>query len=345
MKKIRVLVVEDSYMFRNVLVNGLNADPAIEVVATAGDPFEARDMIIKYEPDVMTLDVEMPKMDGIEFLRKLMPQHPMPVVMVSSLNEKVFDALSAGAVDFVHKPIGMTKEQIGNFIHNELVTKVKIASTAKLGNLKRRKYGENVAEDNGVKGSYDGVVLAIGASTGGTDAIFSVLMGLNGDAPGIVITQHMPPGFTKMFAERLNNHTKFNVSEGKTGDVIKSGYVYIAPGDKQMKVVKVGGRYQIECYEGPKVSGHCPSVDVLFESVATACGQNAIGVILTGMGADGAKGLLNMRQRGAHTVGQNEASCIVYGMPKVAKELGGVECQADLKEIPNRIHRLLNKWS
>ncbi len=343
MKKIKVLVVEDSYMFRNVLVNGLNADPAIEVVATAGDPFEARDMIIKYEPDVMTLDVEMPKMDGIEFLRKLMPQHPMPVVMVSSLNDKVFDALNAGAVDFVNKPKGMTKEQLGNFIHNELVTKVKIASTAKLGNLKRRKYGECMGVESTLTGSYEGLVLAIGASTGGTDAIYSVLTGLNGDAPGIVITQHMPPGFTMMFAERLNNHTKFNVSEGKTGDVIKAGHVYIAPGNKQMKVVKVGGKYQIECYEGPRVNGHCPSVDVLFDSVATTCGKNAIGVILTGMGGDGAKGLLKMRQQGALTIGQNEESCIVYGMPKVAKELGAVVYQVDLKDIPDKIHGLLRK--
>ena len=343
MKKIKVLVVEDSYMFRNVLVNGLNADPSIEVVATAGDPFEARDMIIKYEPDVMTLDVEMPKMDGIEFLRKLMPQHPLPVVMVSSLNGKVFDALNAGAVDFVNKPSGMSKEQLGDFIKNELVTKVKIASTVKLGNFKRAKYEGNMGGMSVANDRYKNLVLAIGASTGGTEAICSVLSGLNGDAPGIVITQHMPPGFTKMFAERLNNQTKFNVSEGKTGDIIRSGCVYIAPGDKQMRVVKVGGNYQIECNTGPRVSGHCPSVDVLFESVATACGKNAIGVILTGMGADGAKGLYKMRQSGALTVGQDEESCIVYGMPKVAKELGGVMYQASLKAIPEKIHGLLGK--
>ncbi len=195
------------------------------------------------------------------------------------------------------------------------------------------------------EGKYENIVLAIGASTGGTDAICSVLLGLNGDAPGIVITQHMPPGFTKMFAERLNNQTKFNVSEGKTGDVIKAGYVYIAPGDKQMKVVKVGGKYQIECYEGERVTGHRPSVDVLFDSVAMACGRNAIGVILTGMGEDGAKGMLKMRESGAMTIGQNEESCIVYGMPKVAHELGGVVYQTDLKDIPDKIHVLLNEWS
>lgn len=341
MRKIRVLVVEDSYMFRNVLVNGLNSDPAIEVVATAGDPFEARDMIIKYNPDVMTLDVEMPKMDGIEFLRKLMPQHPMPVVMVSSLNSKVFDALNAGAVDFVNKPANLSREQLGEFIQNELITKVKIASTVKTGNLKRIKYDSNNRDEAVNNGKSSNTVLAIGASTGGTEAICSVLMGLDKDVPGIVITQHMPPGFTKMFADRLNNQTKLTVSEAKTGDIIKTGHVLIAPGDKQMRVVKVGGQYQVECTPGQKVSGHCPSVDVLFDSVATACGKNAIGVILTGMGADGAKGMLKMRQMGARTIGQDEKSCIVYGMPKVAMELGGVMQQASLDKIPEKIYGLL----
>lgn len=341
MRKIRVLVVEDSYMFRNVLVNGLNSDPAIEVVATAGDPFEARDMIIKYNPDVMTLDVEMPKMDGIEFLRKLMPQHPMPVVMVSSLNSKVFDALNAGAVDFVNKPANLSREQLGEFIQNELITKVKIASTVKTGNLKRIKYDSNNRDEAVNSGKSSNTVLAIGASTGGTEAICSVLMGLDKDVPGIVITQHMPPGFTKMFADRLNNQTKLTVSEAKTGDIIKTGHVLIAPGDKQMRVVKVGGQYQVECTPGQKVSGHCPSVDVLFDSVATACGKNAIGVILTGMGADGAKGMLKMRQMGARTIGQDEKSCIVYGMPKVAMELGGVMQQASLDKIPEKIYGLI----
>ena len=238
----------------------------------------------------------------------------------------------------------MSKEQLGEFIHNELVTKVKIASTVKLGNFKRAKYDSNMGGTSVGGEKYKNLVLAIGASTGGTEAICSVLVGLEGRAPGIVITQHMPPGFTKMFADRLNNQTKFNVSEGKTGDVIRPGNVYIAPGDKQMKVVKVGGNYQIECSVGPKVSGHCPSVDVLFESVASACGKNAIGVILTGMGADGAKGLLKMRQHGAITVGQDEESCMVYGMPKVAKELGGVMYQASLKTVPEKVHGILHKF-
>lgn len=343
MRKIKVLVVEDSYMFRGVLVNGLNSDSGIEVVATANDPFEARDMIIKYDPDVMTLDVEMPKMDGIEFLRKLMPQHPMPVVMVSSLNSKVFDALDAGAVDFVNKPSGLTREQLGDFIKNELVTKIKIASTVKISNLKKSKYGDNKHEQQGEGSIYNKKVLAIGASTGGTEAICSVLMGLNRDVPGMVITQHMPSGFTKMFADRLNNQTRLNVKEAATGDIIKPGHVLIAPGDKQMKVVKVGDIYKVECFNGPRVSGHCPSVDVLFDSVATACGKDAIGVLLTGMGADGAKGLLKMKQAGAYTIGQDEVSCIVYGMPKVAYELGAVGFQVSLDKIPEKIYTLLTR--
>ena len=225
MKKIRVLVVDDSYMFRNVLVNGLNADPSIEVVAVAENPFEARDMIIKHNPDVMTLDIEMPKMNGIEFLRKLIPQHPMPVVMVSSLTDKVFDALNAGAVDFVAKPTSTSKELLGEFINNELITKIKIASTVKMGNFKRIKYESDVGSARVCSDQYATNVIAIGASTGGTEAIYSVLSGMEGDVPGIVITQHMPPGFTKMFADRLNNQTKFVVSEAKTGDLIKPGYV------------------------------------------------------------------------------------------------------------------------
>ncbi|MEE0685718.1 MAG: chemotaxis response regulator protein-glutamate methylesterase [Lachnospiraceae bacterium] len=343
MRKIKVLVVEDSYMFRGVLVNGLNSDPGIEVVATANDPYEARDMIIKHNPDVMTLDVEMPKMDGIEFLRKLIPQHPMPVVMVSSLNSKVFDALKAGAVDFVNKPSGLTKEQLGDFIKNELVTKIKIASTVKISNLKKTKFDDNKYGQQEVGSIYNKKVIAIGASTGGTEAIYSVLMGLNSDVPGIVITQHMPPGFTKMFADRLNNQTKLHVKEAVTGDFIKPGHVLIAPGDKQMKVVKIGDMYKVECFNGPKVSGHCPSVDVLFESVAQACKGDAMGLILTGMGADGAKGLLKMKQAGAYTIGQDESSCIVYGMPKVAMELGAVGCQVSLDKIPEKIYTLLTR--
>lgn len=341
MRPIRVLVVDDSLLFRNMLVQGLNADPHIEVVAQAGDPYEARDAIIKYKPDVMTLDVEMPRMNGIEFLRKLMPQYPLPVVVMSALDGKVFDALEAGAVEFVNKPSGLTREQLGNFLRNEFVTKVKIASTAKVGNMKRVEAGMVGNSPIAAKGS--GKIIAIGASTGGTEAIYDVVKLFKRDIPGVVIVQHMPPGFTKMYAERLNNQCQVAVKEAETGDKVLQGRILIAPGDRQMRLVKVGNEYQVECRGTDKVSGHCPSVDVLFSSVAKVAGKNAIGTILTGMGADGAKGLLEMRNAGAQTIGQNEASCVVYGMPKVAYDMGAVQYQLELSAIAGKIYGLLSK--
>ncbi|MDE6700880.1 MAG: chemotaxis response regulator protein-glutamate methylesterase [Acetatifactor sp.] len=337
MRPIRVLVVDDSLMFRNMLVQSLESDPNIEVVAQASDPYQARDAIIKYKPDVMTLDVEMPRMSGIEFLRKLMPQYPIPVVMISSLNAAVFDALEAGAVDFVNKPSNMDKVQLGNFMKQELVTKVKIASTAKLGNLKR----VEVNSMAGSIGKQDGRIIAIGASTGGTEAIFEVVKQFKRDIPGVVIVQHMPPGFTKMYADRLNNQCAVAAKEAQTGDKVLPGQILIAPGDRQMRVVKVGDSYQVECAGVEKVRGHCPSVDVLFDSVAKAAGNKAIGVILTGMGADGAKGLLEMRKAGAQTIGQNEATCVVYGMPKVAFDNGAVQHQLALTAIAGKVYGLL----
>lgn len=341
MRPIRVLVVDDSLLFRNMLVQGLNADPHIEVVAQAGDPYEARDAIIKYKPDVMTLDVEMPRMNGIEFLRKLMPQYPLPVVVMSALDGKVFDALEAGAVEFVNKPSGLNREQLGNFLRNEFVTKVKIASTAKVGNMKRVEAGMVGSSPIAAKGS--GKIIAIGASTGGTEAIYDVVKLFKRDIPGVVIVQHMPPGFTKMYAERLNNQCQVAVKEAETGDKVLQGRILIAPGDRQMRLVKVGNEYQVECRGTDKVSGHCPSVDVLFSSVAKVAGKNAIGTILTGMGADGAKGLLEMRNAGAQTIGQNEASCVVYGMPKVAYDMGAVQYQLELSAIAGKIYGLLSK--
>lgn len=337
MRPIRVLVVDDSLMFRNMLVQSLESDPNIEVVAQASDPYQARDAIIKYKPDVMTLDVEMPRMSGIEFLRKLMPQYPIPVVMISSLNAAVFDALEAGAVDFVNKPSNLDRVQLGNFMKQELVTKVKIASTAKLGNLKR----VEVNSMAGSIGKQDGRIIAIGASTGGTEAIFEVVKQFKRDIPGVVIVQHMPPGFTKMYADRLNNQCAVAAKEAQTGDKVLPGQILIAPGDRQMRVVKVGDGYQVECAGVEKVSGHCPSVDVLFESVAKVAGNKAIGVILTGMGADGAKGLLEMRKAGAQTIGQNEATCVVYGMPKVAFDNGAVQHQLALTAIAGKVYSLL----
>ncbi|MDE7436135.1 MAG: chemotaxis response regulator protein-glutamate methylesterase [Lachnospiraceae bacterium] len=340
MAAIRVLVVDDSLMFRNLLVQGLNSDPNIEVVASAGDVYAARDAIIKYKPDVMTLDVEMPKMNGIEFLRKLMPQYPLPVVMISALNDKVFDALDAGAVDFVNKPDNLNRAQLDIFLKQELAAKVKIASTAKVGKLKRVD-----AAPVGGRVSIAGKdrIIAIGASTGGTEAIFDVVRKFRRDIPGVVIVQHMPPGFTKMYADRLNNQCEVAVKEAQTGDKVVQGRVLIAPGDKHMRLVKVGNEYQVEVKGTDRVNGHCPSVEVLFQSVAKVARDKAIGIILTGMGGDGGKGLLEMRQAGAQTIGQNEASCVVYGMPKVAYDLGAVQYQLDLAAIPNKVYSLLSK--
>ncbi len=341
MRPIRVLIVEDSIVFRELLVQNLSRDPAIQVVGTAKDPFEARDAIIEYKPDVMTLDVELPRMNGIEFLRKLMPQYPLPVVVISSLSDKVFDALNAGAVDFVAKPTVTGRAQLEDFIRNELLVKIKIASTARISNIKKTVM-LNEQQSLSVKGN--NLIVAIGASTGGTEAIFSVAKDFGTDIPGIVVVQHMPPGFTSMYAKRLDDQCRIQVKEAQTGDRVLPGHMLIAPGgDAHMRLVKVNGVYQVEVKQGPRVNGHCPSVDVLFESVARVAGANAVGIILTGMGGDGAKGLLSMRKAGARTIGQDESTCVVYGMPKVAYELGAVEHQEKLTDIAGRTYSLLNK--
>ena len=341
MRPIRVLVVEDSIVFRELLVQNLGRDAAIQVVATAKDPYEARDAILKHKPDVMTLDVELPRMSGIEFLRKLMPQYPLPVVVISSLSDKVFDALNAGAVDFVAKPAVSNRSQLEDFIRNELLVKIKIASTAKISNIKRT---VNKQEHQSLSSAKSNNIVAIGASTGGTEAIFDVVKNFGTDIPGVVVTQHMPPGFTAMYAKRLNDQCRIQVKEAQTGDRVLPGHMLLAPGgDMHMHLVKMNGGYQVECKRGPKVNGHCPSVDVLFESVARAAGANAVGIILTGMGGDGAKGLLAMRNAGAKTIGQDESTCVVYGMPKVAYDLGAVQYQEKLPDIARRTYALLNK--
>lgn len=340
MRPIRVLIVEDSIVFRELLVQNLNKDPAIQVVAIAKDPFEARDAILAHKPDVMTLDVELPRMSGIEFLRKLMPQYPLPVVVISSLSEKVFDAMNAGAVDFVAKPAVSNRAQLEDFIRNELLVKIKIASTAKISNIKKVVM-EHEQQNLSVKGN--NFVVAIGASTGGTEAILEVVKDFGTDIPGVVVVQHMPPGFTQMYAKRLNDQCRLQVKEAETGDRVLPGHMLIAPGgDMHMRLVKVNGAYQVECKRGSKVNGHCPSVDVLFDSVARAAGDNALGIILTGMGGDGANGLLAMRKAGARTIGQDESTCVVYGMPKVAYDLGAVEYQEKLFNIAKRTYTLLN---
>ncbi len=341
MRKIRVLVVEDSLLFRELLVKNLNADSGIEVVATARDPFEARDAIIKYKPDVMTLDVELPRMDGIEFLQKLMPQYPLPVVVISSLSERVFDAMNAGAVDFVAKPANATREQLQAFMKNELAVKVKVASIAKVGNRKKAPLQVPCEHLNGERKD---LIVAIGASTGGTEAIATVLKEFDYDIPGVVIVQHMPPKFTEMYADRLNEKCRVHVKEAQTGDMVLPGHVLIAPGgDSHMKVVSKDGGYQVVIRQGEKVNGHRPSVDVLFESVAQTAKDKAVGIILTGMGGDGAKGLLAMKNAGARTIGQDESTCVVYGMPKVAYDIGAVEYQEKLPDIAKRTYNVLSK--
>lgn len=341
MRKIRVLVVEDSMLFRELLVQNLNADPGITVVATARDPFEARDAIIEYKPDVMTLDIELPRMDGIEFLRKLMPQYPLPVVVISSLSGRVFDAMNAGAVEFVAKPANATREQLEAFMKNDLAVKIKIASIAKVGSWKKPPL-EMPSEH--LSGNRKDMIVAIGASTGGTEAIATVIKEFDTDIPGVVVVQHMPPGFTEMYANRLNEQCRVRVKEAKTGDIVMPGQVLIAPGgDAHMRIIKKDGVYQIVNRTGPKVNGHCPSVDVLFESVAGMAGAKALGIILTGMGGDGAKGLLAMREAGARTIGQDESTCIVYGMPKVAYDIGAVEYQEKLPDIAKRTYSILSK--
>lgn len=341
MGKIKVLVVDDSLVFREVLARGLSSDPQIEIVAKAMDPFEARDKILKFRPDVMTCDIEMPKMNGIEFVRRLIPQYPLSVIVVSSVSSAVFEAMNAGAVDFAAKPDVRSPESVENFIE-DLISKIKIAVMAKVPD----KAGIVTAEALGNQPSLDTnlqkhKIIAIGASTGGTEAIFNLLRALPPQIPGIVIAQHIPPIFSKMFADRLNGSTRLQVREAVNGDFVNQGFVLIAPGGKQMRVKKVGERYKVECFEGDKVNGHCPSVDLLFDSVAKEARDKAIGIILTGMGYDGAKGLLSMRRRGARTIGQDEKSSVVYGMPKVAFELGAIEKQAALSDIPFVLNSML----
>jgi Chemotaxis response regulator containing a CheY-like receiver domain and a methylesterase domain len=341
-RKIKVLVVDDSLIFRETIVKGLSKDEGLEVVGTAADAYSARDKILELQPDVMTLDVEMPRMNGVEFVKKLMPQYPMPVVMVSSATQTVFDALNAGAVDFVAKPDN-TSHGTEAFI-SELVIKVKIASTAKVGKLKHTYQPE---KDSGVSG--DGraasgdVLIAIGASTGGTEAILEVIKDLPREVPGIVIVQHMPPVFTKMYADRLNNVCKIEVKEAQTGDVVRPGLALIAPGSFQLRVMRDRGGYFVKCYEAEKVNGHAPSVDVLFDSVADEAKDKAVGVILTGMGSDGAKGLLKMRKNGAFTLGQDEKTAVVYGMPMVAYNIGAVQKQCSLGSVAGEMLNYLKE--
>ena len=340
LKKIRTLVVDDSILFRQFMVKSLNEDPAIEVVGTAADPEEALKLIKDLNPQVITMDVEMPKMNGIDLIKKIMPEHPIPVIVVTSLPLNALDALDAGAVDFVSKPKVKHSSDLFNF-SNELVIKVKIASMAKL-----KKPAPIIKQERMALGSLKtatNLVIAIGASTGGTDATVAVIEDLPVTTPGIVVVQHMPEKFTKMYAERLNRICKMEVKEAEDGDRVHTGRILIAPGDFQMRLIKDSKGYAVRCERGEKVSGHCPSVDVLFESVSKVAGKNAVGIILTGMGADGAKGLLSMKNTGAYTIGQNKETCVVYGMPMVAYNIGAVIKQAAINDIAPLLCAYINK--
>ncbi|MBF0350469.1 MAG: chemotaxis response regulator protein-glutamate methylesterase [SAR324 cluster bacterium] len=337
---IKVLVIDDSALVRDILSEGLARDPEIQVVGSAPDPYVAREKIAKLRPDVLTLDIEMPRMDGVQFLRYMMPQYPLPVVVVSALTEKgkriTMEALEAGAVDFVTKPSSDVARGL-EIMLEDIRQKVKQASMTDVSHWKQRTpTPAKVRMDTALSTSTDKVI-AIGASTGGVQAISRILTQLPATLPGIVIVQHMPPGFTQTYAERLNEQCAIKVKEAKHGDRIMPGQALLAPGNLQMTVKRSGGVYLVHCEPGEKVSGHCPSVDVLFDSVARFAGANAIGIILTGMGNDGAAGMLSMRRAGARTMAQDEKSCVVFGMPCEAYKSGGAEFLISLDNIPHKL--------
>jgi two-component system chemotaxis response regulator CheB len=335
LKKTRVLIVDDSSLMRKLLTATMSEDPDIEVVGAAPDPYVAREMIKSLAPDVVTLDVEMPHMDGVTFLRKIMELRPTPVVMISSLTEAgaevTLEALEIGAVDFITKPAKAT-DLLG--LKSELCTKVKSAARTRLRKLGRSKSPLKPRDAYNRKSDK---IVAIGASTGGVEALKAVLMRLPADVPPVLITQHMPERFTEAFARRLNSECPMQVCEAAHNQPIESGHVYIAPGDHHLEVVKSGSSLSCRLHDGPTVSGHRPSVDVLFHSVARVMGARAVGVILTGMGRDGAEGLLAMRNAGCMTLGQDEATSLIYGMPRVAFETGAVTRQHGLLDLPEEI--------
>jgi two-component system chemotaxis response regulator CheB len=339
MRKIRVLIVDDSMLVREILNKGISSDPNLEVIGMASDVFVAREFIVDNKPDVITLDVEMPKMNGIEFLKRLMPQMPIPVIMVSSLTQKgtstTIEALENGAVDFIGKPSGDSKE-LANMI-GELITKIKIASTVNVAHWKFRTYNNVVnskqLQKQNLNYKYNYSAIAIGASTGGTEAIKDVLENLTPNLPPIVITQHMPKGFTKTFANRLNEISLLTVKEAEEGDTLSNGHVYIAPGDYHMTFKKIDDKVVIRLNQEERINGHRPSCDPMFMSISNIYKEKTFGVILTGMGSDGGIGLKQIRDNGGYTLGQNEESSVVYGMPKVAYDLGGVVVQSDLRNI------------
>ena len=342
MNKIRVLVVDDSAIVRKVFSEELSKYPDIEVVGTAPDPYVARDKIVMLKPDVITLDIEMPRMDGLTFLRKLMKYYPVPTIVVSSLTTKggklTLEALDIGAVDVIAKPgaaysVGDMSAQLAE----------KIRGTARAKVAKRTEDDNDAAKQQPLKAlaQTSNKVIAIGASTGGTEALKAILVQMPANSPGIVIVQHMPANFTAAFAERLNGLCQITVKEAKDNDSVSTGTALLAPGNYHMLLRRSGARYYVEVKTGPMVHHQRPAVDVLFKSTAQYAGANAIGVILTGMGADGAAGLLDMKNMGAGTIAQDEKTCIVFGMPKEAIKLGAADMILPLDRIAAEIIRMV----
>lgn len=333
MPKIRVFIVDDSVLMRQLLTDLFQTDPEIEVVGTAQDPYFAWDKLAKTQIDVLTLDVEMPKMDGLTFLERIMRHKPMPVVMISSLTEAncetTFRAMELGAVDFVTKP--KIDLMAGTFRQSdEILSKIKTAAKARL-----RPPTTNIAKAKVAGPGFSAThrIIAVGASTGGCEALSTVFQSLPADSPGIVAVIHMPEGFTKSFAARLDKECSVSVKEAKDGDRILPGHILIAPGNYHMRVVRSGANASVKIYMDEPVNRHRPAVDVLFMSCAKEMGRNATGVILTGMGGDGAKGLLEMKRAGSPTIAQNEETCVVFGMPKEAINLGAVDRVIPLESI------------
>ncbi|MCL4458108.1 MAG: chemotaxis response regulator protein-glutamate methylesterase [Nitrospirae bacterium] len=339
--KIKVLIIDDSAVIRHLLTEILCSAGDIDVVGTAQDPIFALNKIRSLRPDVITLDVEMPRMDGLTFLEELMRTDPIPVLMVSSLTrrgcETTLNALELGAVDYVSKPgIDMSSGIVG--LADEIIRKVRIAAKAKARQVKvEAKVKVPISSSTSALTSTTDRIIAIGASTGGTQAITEIVTALPESTQGIVIVQHMPPMFTRSFANRLNTMSRLDVKEAQTGDRVLRGTVLIAPGDKHMTVKRNGAMYYVDIADGPMVNFVRPSVDVLFRSVAKYAGKNAVGVVLTGMGEDGARGLLEMKNAGAYTIAQDEASSIVFGMPKRAIELGAAEKVLPLDDIAETV--------
>ncbi len=340
-RKIKVLIVDDSAIVRKLLAESIAAETDMEVVGTAPDPYVARDKILALRPDVLTLDIEMPRMDGLTFLKKVMQFQPMPVIIISSLAQSSceisLEALRYGAVDVMAKPSG--PYSIGE-LREVLPGKLRAAAAARVRKAEAHPAPSPSPASRPAPSATSfraDTVIAIGASTGGTEAIHDVLVQLPPNTPGMVITQHIPKLFSASFAARLDRICAFEVKEAADGDEVHAGRALIAPGDRHMVLRRAGSTYRVQLHDGPKVCYQRPAVDVMFASVAAAVGQNAIGVLLTGMGSDGAQGLLTMKNAGARTIAQDEATCVVYGMPKEAVRMGGVQRVVPLLAIPAAI--------